>query len=87
MLKLLKKHVSVLLVLAILLSIVCVPGMLPVTSAAQNTHINLLTNPGFETRNAVTGWNSSPNPLALAAAMVLLRSFRTTSSSKEDSAR
>ena len=66
MLNLFKKHISLLLVAAMVLSIVCVPGILPVTSAAESAQVNLLTNPGFESRNPIPGWNTNPNPAAYA---------------------
>ena len=61
-----KKHISMLLIVAMLLGIVCVPGILPVTSAAQSNQVNLLTNPGFETRNVIPGWTTSSNPATYA---------------------
>lgn len=61
-----KRHISLLLVVAMLLGIVCVPGILPATSAAESQQVNLLANPGFETRNPVSGWNTSSNPAAYA---------------------
>ena len=62
MLRKMKRQVSFLLVMAMVLGFVCVPGILPVTKAAETTSVNLLTNPGFEDRDQVPGWNTSPNP-------------------------
>ena len=40
MLKILKKHISLLLVIAMVLGMVCVPGLFPITSAAETTPAN-----------------------------------------------
>ena len=61
-----RRHISLLLVVAMVLGIVCVPGIIPTTTAAESTQVNLLTNPGFETRNQIPGWNTSPNPATYA---------------------
>lgn len=66
MLKMIKKYISLLLVAAMILGIVCVPGILPSATAVETMPVNLLTNPGFETRKAIPGWNTSPNPATYA---------------------